>query len=210
MAYIVAADLRERTQGSFAANLILGEGITDAYIDSVIAQVSTQVELEVSDDFEPPNPDNDEVIEIDGSGMARLYVPRRVRSLTTVETRWPWLSTYSTQASTTYKLHKSLNSTGTAMVDGRVADYMDALTISTGTWPLGGDTVRLTGKFGWAAVPWDIKRLVALRVYTLLKPSSDPLQTIVQRTTADAVLTFGPSVEEQEIVQRYSRQVAIG
>ena len=65
--------------------------------------------------------------------------------------------------------------------------------------------MELVGKFGWAAVPDDIKRLVSLRTYGLVKAKADPLTTIVQRTTIDAVITFGPSVEEREIIDRYAR-----
>lgn len=210
MAYIAAADLRERTHKSFATNLILEESITDTLIDAVIAQVTTQVELELSDDFEPPSPDNDEIINADGSGTTRVYLPRRVRSLTTVETRLPWSTTYTTQASTTYYLRKSLNTAGTAMIGTRASDFLDALSISTYAWPEGADTIRLTGKFGWAGVPEDIKRLVALRTYALVRATADPLHQVVQRTTADAVLTFGPSPEEEAITSRYSRQVPVG
>ena len=210
MAYIAAADLRERTHKSFATGIVLAEGdATDALLDSVIAQVTTQVELDLADDFEPPNPDNDETIDVDGYGNYRLYAPRRIRSLTTVQTRWPWESTYFTQAATSYRLRKSLNGTGTGMVDGRMADWLDALSISTGVWPEGAETVRLVGKFGWAAVPEDIKRLVALRVYEIVKAKQDPLHTIRQRVTLDATFIEGPSQAVQEIMDRYRRSPAL-
>jgi hypothetical protein len=90
MSYIAAADFRERTVKPCCANLILGETDgTDAYIDLVIAQVTARVELDLADDFEPPNPDNDETIDVDARGGYRLYTPRRVRSLTTVSARNP-------------------------------------------------------------------------------------------------------------------------
>jgi len=204
MSYVAAADFRERTVKPYCANLMLGESDgLDAYIDLIIAQVTTQVELDLADDFDPPNPDTDEVISVDGSGWSRLYLPRRVRSLTTVETRA--LEVFTVQASTTWRLRKSLNTAGTAMVEGRVSDWLDAVSLSTSVWPPGADTVRLTGKFGWAVVPDDIKRLVALRVYDQIKGQADPLSRIVQRTTADAILTYGPSQEVTDIMERYQR-----
>ena len=208
MAYIAAADFRERTVAPYCANLILTETDgTDAYINLLIAQVTTQVELDLADDFEPPSPDDDEVIEVDGWGTTRLYAPRRVRALTTVEIREPWLTTYTTQASTAYRLRKSLNTAGTAMVDGSTSDWLDALLgLSTGIWPKGAQTVRLTGKFGWAAVPTDIKRLVALRVYDILK---SPYTNIVERQTLDATITYGPNSEITDITNRYRRQPAL-
>ena len=78
-----------------------------------------------------------------------------------------------------------------------------------GVWPMGAGTVKLTGKFGWAAVPDDIKRLVALRVYDQIKANSDPLTSITQRTTVDAVITYGPSREVTDIEDRYRRQPAL-
>lgn len=211
MAYIAAADFRERTVKPYCANLILTEtdGL-DSYIDLVIVQVVAQVELDLADDFEPPNPDNDETIDVDGWGTARLYLPRRTRSLTSVATRWPWVSTFTTEASTAYRLRKSLNSTNTAMVDGTKNDWLDVLTgLSTGVWPSGASTIRLVGKFGWAAVPDDIKRLVALKTYDLIKGSADPLSRIVQRQTLDATITFGPSPEITDITNRYRRSPAL-
>jgi hypothetical protein len=204
VAYIAAADFRERTVKPHCANLILSENDgLDAYIDLVITQVSTQVELDLADDFDPPTPDTDEIISVDGSGWSRLYLPRRVRSLTTVETRA--LEVYTVQASTKWRLRKSLNTAGTAMVEGRVSDWLDAVSLSTTVWPYGADTVRLTGKFGWAAVPDDIKRLLALKVYDLIKGSTDPLSRIVQRQTLDATITYGPSSEITDIMSRYQR-----
>lgn len=204
MAYIAAADFRERTVKPYCTNLILGESDgLDAYIDLIITQVATQVELDLADDFDPPNPDTDEIISVDGSGWSRLYLPRRVRSLTTVETRA--LEVYTVQASTKWRLRKSLNTAGTGMIEGRVSDWLDAVSLSTTIWPLGADTVRLTGKFGWAAVPDDIKRLVALKVYDLIKGNADPLSRIVQRQTLDATVTYGQSSEIADIMARYQR-----
>ena len=212
MAYIAAADFRERTVKPYCANLILGETDgTDVYLDLVIAQVTTQVELDLADDFEPPGGDADEAINVDGWGTTRLYAPRRVRSLTTVQTRQPWLTTLVTEnATTAYRLRKSLNATGAAMIDGSTSDWLDALPgLSTGIWPLGAETVKLTGKFGWAVVPDDIKRLVALKVYDQVKGSGDALSRIVQRQTLDATITYGPPEEITNIEKRYRRQPAL-
>jgi hypothetical protein len=207
MSYIAAADFRERTVKPYCANLILGETDgTDAYMDLVIAQVTARVELDLADDFEPPNPDNDETIDVDARGGYRLYTPRRVRSSTTVSARNPWVIAYTAQASTAYRLRKSLNAAGTAMADGQKRDWLDAMPgLTTGSWPNGAAAVQLVGKFGWAAVPDDIKRMVALKVYDQIKGSTDPLSRITQRQTIDATITYGPSQEVTEISDRYRR-----
>lgn len=211
MAYIAAADFRERTVKPYCANLILSEtdGL-DAYIDFIIAQITTQVELDLADDFEPTGGDPDETILVDGWGTPRLYAPRRVRALTSVGTRYAWIAAFTTQASTAYRLRKSLNAAGTAMVDGSNSDWLDAMPgLATGVWPEGAETIQLVGKFGWAVVPDDIKRLVALKVYDTIKGSSDPLSRIVQRQTLDATITYGPSSEVTDIMNRYRRSPAL-
>ena len=205
MSYIAAADFRERTVAPYCAGLILGEtdGL-DSYIDLIITRVVTQVELDLGDDFEPAGGDPDETVECDGSGRARMYTPRRVRSLTTVKLR-ATDGTLTTQASTAYRLHSSLIG-GTAMLDGARLDYLEHL---TDVWPLGTQTVQLVGKFGWSAVPTDIKRLVALKVYDIIKGNADPLSRIIQRQTLDATITYGPPEEITALENRYRRSLPV-
>lgn len=203
MAYLLAADFRERTQKSWCTNLILTEGdCTDALLDLHISQAAGHLETELDDDFDPPSPDNDETIYIDGTLGSRLYIPRRVRSLTTVSSRNLSNGNIVAIQTSRYLLHSSLNAAGTAMVDRRKRDWLDSS--SADTWYSSGG-IQLVGKFGWSAVPTDIKRLVALRVYRAIKATSDPLTTITQRTTLDAVISYGPSQEETRIVDRYNR-----
>lgn len=205
MAYIAAADFREKTVQPYTANLVLDEGAgTDAYLDLVIAQMTAQVEIDLNDEFEPPNPDNNETIKIDNDNPYKLYIPRRVRSIASVQTRS--YQTMTTQASTTYYHRRSLNSTGDAMVNNRKHDWLEPLPgLTVSCWPTGGEAVWITGTFGWSAVPDDIKRLVALRVYDQIKSSADPLSNILQRNTLDAQITYGPSREALAITQRYQR-----
>ena len=206
MTYIAAADFRERTVAPYCAGLILGEtdGL-DSYVDLIITRMVTQVELDLGDDFEPAGGDPDETIDIDGFDRSRIYTPRRVRSLTTVKTR-ATDGTLTTQASAAWRLHKSLDTAGTAMLDGSRLDYLEHL---SDVWPLGTQTVQLVGKFGWAAVPTDIKRLVALKVYDVIKGNADPLSRIIQRQTLDATITYGPSTEIADIENRYRRALAV-
>lgn len=206
MAYLVAADFRERTQKPWCKGLILDEGDgSDAQLDLFIAGEAGQVELELQDDFDPPNPDNDETIYVDGSAGSRLYIPRRTRSLTTVSTR-SLSGTITAVTSTSYLLNSSLNAAGTAMRDKRKRDWLDSLSGSTWNWAGG---VQLIGKFGWAAVPTDIKRLVALRVYDVVKWTSDPLSTVVTRSTVDHTVTVGESREMARIISLYRRKMPV-
>lgn len=210
MAYIAAADLRERTRKPWANDIILSEGDgTDAYIDLIITQVTGQVELELRDDFEPPGGDADETAKFDSFGGDVFRVPRRVRSITTLQTRQAGGTTMTTQ--TSYYHARSLNAAGTAMATddqggGRKFDRLEALPgFSIDCWPYGPEMVWVTGKFGWAAVPDDIKRLVALRTYDLVKNRADPLTTVSSRISSDGTIVYGPSREMEAIVAKYQR-----
>lgn len=206
MAYLAAADFRERTQKPWCKGLILDEGdCSDAQLDLFISGEAGQIELELQDDFDPPTSDVDETIYVDGSIGSRLYVPRRVRALTTVSTR-SLSGTLTVVTSSSYLLNSSLNAAGTAMKDGRKRDWLDSLSGSTWNWPGG---VQLIGKFGWVAVPTDIKRLVALRVYDVVKWTSDPLSTVVTRSTADHTVTIGESREMARIISLYNRRMPV-
>lgn len=205
MTYVAAANFRLANIKPWTSGLVLTEGdATDAYLDLVIASVTTQVELDLNDDFEPPSPDNDETISATGNGLATLYLPRRTRSLTTVSTVDSY-GTITAQAAGSYTLRSSLNAGGTAMVEGRRMDELEALNLTTTIWPWGANSITLVGKFGWAAVPDDIKRLVSLRVYDLVKATSDPLSRVQQRNTIDAQIIYGPSSEMTDIERRYTR-----
>jgi len=204
--YAVPADFREPTQKHWARDLVLGPEITDALLTQTIAWVATQLELDLADRFDPPTPDNDETIDVDGSLTSRVYLPRRIRSLTSLQTK-NTSGTLASVASSTYRVHSSLNAAGTDFAfDGhRGSDYIDAF---GWTFPIEAGSLRLVGKFGWAVVPDDIKRLVALDVYDIVKGSSDPTSRLIQKNTADATYTYGPSREAEEIRARYSRRKA--
>lgn len=206
MAYVAAVDFREETRKPWTKSLILTHAdCSDAELDLLVAQVVGLIELELDDDFDPPSPDNDETIVVDGTIGSRLYVPRRVRSLTSVGLR-SLGGVVTAIAATAYRLHSSLTSAGTAMLDGyRKRDWLDSL--SSTTWA--DDGVQLVGKFGWQAPPADIKRLVALRVYDLVKPTGDPLSTVAQRVTSDGSLVLGESREMARIAAAYGRKMAV-
>lgn len=205
MAYIAADDFREETRKPWCRSLILTEAdCGEVELDLLITQVAGLVELELDDDFDPPNPDNDETIFVDGTIGSRLYVPRRVRSLTSVSTR-SLSGTITAVAATSYRLHSSLVG-GIAMLDGnRKRDWLDSLSYTT--WA--SDGVQLVGKFGWAAPPGDIKRLVALRVYDMVKATGDPLSTVQQKVTSDGSVVMGESREMARIAAAYGRRMPV-
>jgi hypothetical protein len=206
MAYVAAVDFREETRKPWTKSLVLTQAdCGDTELDALIAQVAGLIELELDDDFDPPDQDPDQTIIVDGTVGSRLYVPRRVRTLTSVGTR-SLAGTVTPVAATAYRLHSSLTNAGTVMTDGyRKRDWLDSL--SSTTWAYDG--IQLVGKFGWAMPPGDIKRLVALRVYDIVKPTGDPLSTVAQRVTSDGSLILGESREMARIVAAYNRKMAV-
>jgi hypothetical protein len=217
MAYIAAADFTIKGRKSWTRGLTFTEAEGDATaIDAVIADVELWVNDKLQDDFEPAGGDPDTTIDIDGSGTARLYIPKRIRSLTTVSTRAAD-GTLTAQASTLWRLHSSIEA---GVLVGKF-DYLDVIegkTLQTvgNFWPMGTQTVRLVGKFGWAAPPNDIKRLVALLVYDYLKPADGKLRKTRTLDTRDATYTFVAAEEMQtgireadDIFSRYSRSFPV-
>jgi len=212
MAYVAPGDLLAKTKKSWAQGYTLTESDGDAtYIASVIADVEAWVDLTLDDDFEPAGGDPDTTLDVDGSGMPRLYVPKRVRSLTTVELR-DSAGILTAQAATLYRLRSSI--VNGALAGG--ADYLEligSLSASGGAWPYGINAVKLTGKFGWAAPPAEIKRLVALLVFDRVKSKNGNLRKTEQLQTRDATYTFvDPEdiktgiTEADDIIYRYSHR----
>lgn len=208
MAYVAAADFRVGGLKSYTWDLALTEADgSNTYIDSVVAAAQLQVDADLNDDFEPAGGDPDETIVFAGNGRETLDLPRRCRSLTTVSTR-DAAGSLTAWGTGTWRLDKSLNAAGTAMVDGRRIDYLEVLVGGLlPCWPTMGGSIELVGKFGWASPPEDVKRYTAKLVYDRIKPRADA--TITQRTTIDAVITYGPDPELERIRSQYERVPAM-
>ena len=197
MAYVTAADLSQKSKKSWAQGFLLSEADGDAtFVASVIADVETRVNQMLDDDFEPEAGDADVTLEVSGSGTSRLYMPRRVRSITTVKTR-AVTGTLTTEAATSYRLHSSLNAAGTQMVDNSHLDWIDIIQpLSVGSvWPKGWQSVQVVGKFGWASAPSEIKRLVAMLVYDDIKAKNSNLYRAERLSTDQQTIVFAPPDE---------------
>ena len=205
MTYIAAADFRLGTLKSYTTGLALTEADgTNAYLDLVIASVTTQVELDLHDDFEPPNPDVDETLVTSGNGSVFLAsTPPGPLADDGDDHRLGGHVHGADGLPAEQVPERRRDGDDRRPQAGHAPGHRRLRRIAC--WPDAPGSVELVGKFGWAAVPDDIKRLVSLRIYGLVKAKADPLTTIVQRTTIDAVITFGPSVEEREIIDRYAR-----
>jgi hypothetical protein len=166
---------------------------SEALLTATIARMSQRFDDYTNDHYEPETL----TLILNGTGSTRLYLPKRILSLTSVATT-DYAGNATTQASTVYRLHKSLSG-GTERSDVQ-QDYLEIIggqyltgvpqvwgqEYSNGTWPSGEQNVTVVGSFGWTTTPGDVKRAVALMVYLHYKPRDKALWQTQSFSTADA------------------------
>ena len=75
------------------------------------------------------------------------------------------------------------------------------------TWPVGTQTVQVTGDFGWTVTPGDIKRATALYVWDLVSRQSGDLGRAKAFSRGDARIELADGVPEaDEILKDYMRE----
>jgi hypothetical protein len=217
MAYLVVADVREATLAEFASGLALSTAeATDTQVTAAIARQSQHFDDLVNDHFETETV----TLELDGDGTSRLLLPKRCTAVSTVKTR-DYAGTLTTQASTQYRLHSSLYSTGSKRLGDM--DWLDTVPLSGGlslvvgdiyAWPEGPQTVQVVGSFGWTTTPADVKRAVALLVWDHFKPDDEHIRRASQWGTQQATFVRSDGAtglpEVDKIVDDYKRDITVG
>jgi hypothetical protein len=161
--------------------------------------------------------------ELTGDGSSTLVLPQRCTAVTTVKTR-DSLGALTTQASSTYRLHSSLNSAGSDLVAPDSEDYIQVipgqyLVLQYGGygWPVGPQAVQVIGTFGWTVTPPKVKRAIALMVYDQLKPMAPILRKVSSYRTSDTQYEYsgvdatGPTgiPDADRIISDYTRPVGV-
>lgn len=194
MTYLTVADMREDTAAEFARDCFLTSTDVgdDALVTAAITRFSQRFDDWTLDHFSTQTA---QVLYYDGEGLSRLYLPRRCTAITTVEIA-ATDGTLTSQSSSVYRLHSSLDSTGSTRIDEW--DFLDVVPLSgglTGTpygfvyqWPWGVNSVKITGTFGWTVTPGDVKRAVALLVWDHFKPLRGDLKQAQSWQTADIAI----------------------
>lgn len=214
MSVLAVADFRTATVTSACSGLTLTT--TEASDTNLPVEITNQARIfddETNDHFESEAT----TLDIDVTYWAgRLYLPRRFTAVSSVQTR-DEAGTLTTQDTAVYRLRSSLNSTGSKRVGG--FDWLDIVPLSDGLntemgaycWPVGPQTVRVTGTSGWTVTPGAVKRAVALLVYDHFKPLRNDLRRTDRWQTSDASFNTAESLpwglpEADTTAENYRRE----
>lgn len=213
MSYLVPDDFRTASIAEYCEQIDLTiEEADDTRLAAAIARLSQRVDDATNDHFSSETL----TLDLNGGGSPRLYLPQRCTAVTTLSTR-NVQGALTTQASTSFRLHSSLDATGVARLGEY--DWIDAIVWGPGltgvyyawSFDYGEQTVRVTGTFGWMTTPADIKRAVALLVYDHFKPIRQDLRRANRMATADASYDFAQTEptgipEVDGIIAQYRRE----
>lgn len=163
------------------ANYCVGISLTDNEADDTvlgeaIAEASQYVDEYCSDIFGGVT----ETLTLDGSGEARLWLPRRCTAISALVTL-DQFGNPTTQASEAYRLHSSLVDAGSKRLARDARDWVELVYLGTGIstqlwfnpWKFypESQSIRITGDWGWTTPPLAIKTAIALLAYDQVKAS---------------------------------------
>src|SRR5678815_2234573 len=122
MPYLAIADFRLGTLAEFCYGLDLTvTEAPDAVLNATIASQSLRIDSLTNDHYESESL----TLNLDvASTSDRVYLPKRVRSLSQVNTR-NFAGTLTTEATTVYRMHSSLTAAGDARVTKGGMDYLE-------------------------------------------------------------------------------------
>lgn len=208
MGYVAVADFRAATLQWWTRDLALDVvDVPDAQLTGAIQAQSDRIDMYCFDRFEPET----SAFLVDGWGGTKLWVPKRIRTVTQVETQNE-LGVFTVETAGTYRVTGSLATGSRSKED---LDYIAVIPdryLSDGKeeWPVGSQVVRLTGTFSWAATPEEIKRAVSLMVWDILTRTNPDLRRASQLELDGEQLDLSASKptgipEADEIIGRFTR-----
>jgi hypothetical protein len=217
MAYIVPADFRPETTASWCSGLVLpADQASSGDLTIAIAAISQRIEEKTGDYFTKQTLvlEHDVTPRNTGDEGRRLYLQRRCTAVTTVKLRDYTGTLGAAQTASLYRLHSSLDTAGAVQL-GEL-DWLDLVPLSAGltglsvtnpwAWPVGPQTVQVTGDFGWTVTPGDIKRATALYVWDLFFRQAGDLGRARAFSRGDARIELADGVPEaDEILKDYMR-----
>jgi len=150
-------------------DLTTGEA-PDSQVTAAIAAASTRLDQWTDDHFEP---ENALTLDLDGRGRPKLFLPKRIRALTSISFK---LSDATFLAQTYTPAYEMISSVAGSAVDISGMDYIEIVPgqiMGNGlsVWPQGPKRVRIVGDFSWPSTPDRIKEAVAVLVWFRFKRS---------------------------------------
>lgn len=210
MSYILPADFRAATTKWYTLGLTkTSTEASDAQLTDAIKRASDLIDHHTNDHYEP---EASMSIDVDGSGTSILRIPKRIRSVSLVETR-DLDGVLTTEVASSYRVIRSLDSTGLARVGS-----LDAIAVVKGRrlvdgsvgWPIGLETVRVTGTFSWGACPEAIKEAVALLVFDMVSPKRADLHRAEKWETKEHLISVARTIPTgiprvDQVIDEYRR-----
>lgn len=183
MAYIAAADLRTATAlYPYLTVPSTGNGsVSDARLTSMIAAATQAIDTYCRDHFEPTAATT---IRLQGDSSRWLYLPKRIRAVTTVALVDP-SGVSTTYDSTYWRMHTSFNNVSGANIVQGGFDAFEVKSSLSGTssvgWPLNAEGwppapwhIEITGDWDWAVVPEAVKQAACLLVWSWCQMNTPP------------------------------------
>lgn len=172
MTYLAPASFRTDSLDEACRGLALDD-VPDAPLTAAIARLSQRIDDWCGDHFEA---EAAYTLVATGTGLGRLYLDKRCRAVTSVKIRQVDGTLSAAAATTAYRLRSSLNTAGTARVNGSNLDWLELVYGAAGlpattwgygpyVWPCETNAIEIVGDFSWTAVPGDIQRALAMLVY---------------------------------------------
>ena len=158
MAYLALADFRSATQTAPCMGITMETtDISDANLTALIAEMSHKFDRYTGDHFEP---NAGATIVVDGEDTPNLWMPQRIRALTSVTILIPGGGT-NLVASTWYTFNPFVDDFFQISY-GSTIDLKPGMYPWPAGWPAGQQNISVVGDFSWATCPSEVKRAVAL------------------------------------------------
>lgn len=189
MTYITSSDFRPGSGKWYTHGipLTMDDADNNSLSDAITA-MSEAFDLYTFDHFSPEPgdgpPETTITLDLPGSGGPNLYVPKRIRSITDVSLR-DRDGVLTSQDVSVYRVTQSIIGGGRQEADLDMVSVIPGKFLASSgwwgdesypgnyvAWPLGINTVQLTGQFSWLTTPEPVKRAVSLMVYDAIKPNS--------------------------------------
>lgn len=174
----------------------------DENITDWIGQASAWMVHRVRRPLTPDPPSGDRTYTFDGRGGAVLFVRRGVRSITTLEVATETGGAYSIVAASDYFLRPSAaeREPGWPATQLWLSDVGD-----TPCFYPGFDTIRITGAFGFAAVPKELEAIaLTLVVAAARELGNSGGETVTVNVDGDRVYERALSLKDWRTLEHYS------